>query len=301
MTKERLSRPGTGRRDASYCWAFTLIELLVVIAIIAVLAAMLLPALARAKTSANRQRCVSNLKQLELGAQMYKQDFYDYLIPNSPAGFGASNWCGTQGESFLYNAHSGNTNYLLLQQALMAPYMVNQIAVYKCPFDILSSPNGPRLRSYSMQGQMGALITQTLVTTTYNPGYKVFVKGSDMVYPPPTKLFDLCDENPESINDGYLQVTSSPGAGWPDVPAAYHGKANGFSFADGHVEMHVWQTTALTGPGPLGIPWDPPVIVTSGQNHAVGGYTNADWFWFQSHATDWNQDNNGSWVPNASN
>ena len=117
-----------------------------------------------------------------------------------------------------------------------------------------------------------------------------------MTCPTPAGLFDFLDENPMSIQDGYLENNSSPNGGWPDVPAAYNGQADGFSFADGHVEMHQWQTTALTSAiGPAGVPWDPPAKTT--QHYAVGGAANADWFWYQEHATCKNGTTGGSWNP----
>jgi prepilin-type N-terminal cleavage/methylation domain-containing protein len=283
--------------------AFTLIELLLVIAIIAILATMLLPALARAKVSAQRVHCISNLKQLELGAQMYKHDNNDYLIPNSPVGDGTASlsnntWCPAGSLTWRTQppAPDVNTNVALYLQCLMAPYQANQIGVYKCPFDILTETDNHavRLRSVSMQGNMGAVYMGDL----YNPGYRVYVKGNDITCPTAAGLMDFLDENPMSINDGFLEVNSAPNGGWPDIPAAYNGHADGFSFADGHVEMHQWVTPNLiiANATPAGVLLDPP---TAGEveHSAAGNAANADWFWFQQHATCPVGTNGSSWTP----
>jgi prepilin-type N-terminal cleavage/methylation domain-containing protein/prepilin-type processing-associated H-X9-DG protein len=270
--------------------AFTLIELLVVIAIIAILAAMLLPALARAKMESYKAKDLNNLKEIQLAALMYQNDYNDYLLPNAPEGWDltaqfptAQPWVdtvtATQNEG--WTALDGNTNVSLYNSnALLTPYIVSQISVYKCPADTVPSDNGDRLRSYSMNGQMGAIF---LANHNLDIGAMQYVKGSDLINGlPPSMAFIFCDEHPGSINDGYLEIASTPasGGGFPDVPAAYLGGACDFSFADGHVETHKWLTSSLTT--------ESDVAVQQGRvvhsPHVLGGDLNQDWIWFSQHS-----------------
>ncbi len=257
--------------------AFTLIELLVVIAIIAILAAMLLPALARAKMQAWGSQCISNLKQCQLAAAEYKVDNNGYLVPNSPysgysgAGEASNSWIDSYTSYEGYpDAMAGNTNILLYQTGLLAPYIAKQTGVYKCPADLTASLNGQRLRTYSMNGQMGAVYMMKLDFNDDSPAYQ-YSKETDIIHPSPSDAFVFCGENQYSINDGFLEIESHNG-NFPDVPAAYHDNGLEISFADGHALIHKWQTTTLL----KAISHDPQVQF---------GTANPDWIWFAQHAT----------------
>ena len=264
-----------------------------VIAIIAILASLLLPALARAKLQARRVKCVSNLKQLQLGDEMYKNDNKDYLMPNAPANITSNSliWCPSGSED--WGLSSLNTNIAVYLLCLMAPYQVNQIGVYKCPCDTVAAYNGPRLRSYSMNGQVGI---DNSTMTGYNAGYYSYVKGSDIRCPSPSGLFVFLDENPESINDGYLEIFPGSPYGWPDIPAADMGYACGFSYADGHALAHTWQTRVLIDPVKGNTaPLEPVSKIQS--SYAVGGAANPDWIWFMQQAVCPDGTSGSAWTP----
>jgi prepilin-type N-terminal cleavage/methylation domain-containing protein len=254
--------------------AFTLIELLVVIAIIAILAAMLLPVLSKAKIKAQAINCVANLKQMQTGWQMYLGDFSEMMVPNAP--LGAVGPCWAPASAIDWHFSPGNTNRYMYQTNLLAPYMGGQVDVYHCPGDSIPSENGQRIRSYSMNSQMGN-------TLQYNTGYWQFQKASQLSSSTltPSDAFIWCEESMYTLNDGFLQVDMLGTVGYfPDMPGAYHGwSVCGFSFADGHAEAHKWQTPALKIPVAFGIGY--------GSTSPIRGVTigNTDWRWFTAHAS----------------
>ena len=230
---------------------FTLIELLVVVAIIATLAAILLPALARAKESGRAINCVSNMRQLQLCWQMYADDYAGVLCPNdfvdtigSGGGYMSQySWC--QG-----NART-DTNTAGLQSGLLYPYDTSP-GIYHCPSDMSTIQDmfgnplpQARVRSYNMSQSVNGL--GMLIDP--QSGYAVdavqpcFQKLSQITNPTPSQLFVFLDENENTLQDdqfGYPMVNYDYGEWW-DMPSNRHNQGANFSFADGHVERWHWQ------------------------------------------------------------
>jgi prepilin-type N-terminal cleavage/methylation domain-containing protein len=272
----------SGARDVH---GFTLIELLVVIAIIAILAAMLLPALAKAKCKASRANCLSNKHQIQLATIMYGSDFNDYLPPNSPLGpLAQYGWCGGQGES--YSSVPENIVPDFYTTNCFGPYVKN-IKVYKCPNDKILSANGDRIRSISMNSQvLGAIadIPQAQALKDYNMGWAVYKKFSDLTRPSPVNMFIFCDESMGTMNDGFLQMGLNT-IDFPDAPANYDCGGNCFSFADGHGEYRSWKYSANTPRTglkniPNGSAYGYPYA-----NHWQGGGSDVDFLWVGRHAS----------------
>jgi len=225
--------------------AFTLIELLVVVAIIAILAALLLPTLAKAKTRAWRIQCINNHKQLGLTWTLYQDDHGGGLPSNvrgaPPAGSGL-NWV----ESTVHGATPGfiDPNALVDSRRAAFGVYLKTVAVYKCPAEKTTHRVGgrsvPKLRSYSMNDYLNGGAQQYAPI----PPITFYKRASE--FRRPAELFVFIDVEPLSICYTPFEIPTANTQSYFTAPGALHDKNSGvISFADGHSETHRWKRSVL--------------------------------------------------------
>ena len=283
------------RRDGAGFEGFTLVELLVVIAIIAILAALLLPALVKAKLKAQGLQCMNDHRQLCLAWRMYSDDNNDQLL------YASGVWPYTAHDPDVWvsgwmNFDPNNrSNWDIAQDIEQSPlwyYCGHSAAIWKCPADnsylVVNGVEKPRVRSMSMNVWLGGfkgadegLSGDTDPLARGGGTWRVYLKMGELINPGPAEIFVFLDMREDSIDVGNFAPNMK---GWPDrpdlyafydLPGYYHHLTCGFSFADGHSEMHRWRDTRTT----------PPLVTGGLVGDSFSSPNNPDFAWLQEHST----------------
>jgi prepilin-type N-terminal cleavage/methylation domain-containing protein/prepilin-type processing-associated H-X9-DG protein len=262
--------------------AFTLIELIVVVAMVGILASLLLPALARAKTQARVAGCLKNNGQLQMAWLMYAHDNGDNLVGNDQTATGAG-W--VWGVMNFDGNNSDNTNFLNLtdpKYSALAPYLGKVASIYKCPEDrsevVIKGTSYPRARSVALSEAMNSRDDWLGAVTGLS--YMVFRRIADINRISPAQALCFIDEHPDSVNYGDFAVamvdqSSLSRAKIIDVPASLHNGSCGVSLADGHAEIHRWQDERTRKP----VQYAPPAI------NVYSSPGNFDCLWLAEHVS----------------